>query len=355
MNENSGSRSKTITIKINGKERSFQRKDKEENSTSFVEAKKDSQDKNFTEEIAAGSETIGEESFDWILPNDEPVEEITELPIPEQETKKKASFFDRNKRNTNKKTLPKGMVQSIFFTVLFAVILGTGFGFILLNIVSSDQKASAPTTSAALQTNTTDKIGTTTRTTVAVKKEISTYMVQHIILSKAEAVNQEQSQLLKKGYVSQRIDIDGKMIIYLAAASNIDDAKKMQKEIQENNVAAFAKEITFSGGKVNDISKNEKSFIERSPDIYAVLTSAVTAAQFDQSIPNDVKEELKKQQASLNQLKVKEFKHQQIKSMAAELSTSLANAMSLSGNSSKEELQSIQKSLLAFLGEYSTL
>ncbi|WP_445490123.1 hypothetical protein [Niallia sp. 03133] len=361
MNENPVNR-KSITIKINGKERPFHDKEKEkgimeEDASSLIEKRKRSHDKKFTEEVAAGSEILGEESFDWILPNDEPLEESTEFQMTETPLKKKGSFFERKKANTRIKNLPKGMLPSIFFAVFFAIVLGTGFGFILLKMVNTDQNTVEQTTSTAVDNSkTAEKTGVTTTSSVAAEKEaITTYIVQHIILSNEDAVIQEQTQLSKKGYISQRIDLDGKMIIYLGVASNIEDAKQMQKEMGRKKVAAFAKEITFSGGEVKSVSKEEKNFIESSPDIFNSLTNAVTAAQSEQSIPNDVKKELEAQKTSLDKLKIKEFKNDKIKTMATELASGLANGILLSQSSSNEDIQTIQKGLLTFLGEYSSL
>ncbi|MFT8322224.1 MAG: SPOR domain-containing protein [Bacillus sp. (in: firmicutes)] len=361
MSENPGNR-KTITIKINGQERPFHDKEKGNkvmgaDSSSQIEEKKERNNQVFQEEAAAGSEVIGEESFDWILPTDEQMEEVNEFQITEQTSKEKLNFFNREKTITKNKTLPN-VVPSIFFAVLFAVILGTGFGFVLLKMVSTDQQAAAPTTTgtaAVAPTKTTEKPGKTTSTAVAEKKEISTYIVQHIILSKETAVKQEQTKLLKKGYISQRIDGDGKIGIYLGVASDIESAKKMQKEIKKNDVEAFAKEITFGSGKIKNISQNEKSFIEHAPEMYAILTNAVTAAQYNQGISDEMKTNLNKQKAVIDKLNTKDFKNEKIKTMAAELTNGLTTGIALSQNSGQKEIQTIQKGLLTFLGEYSAL
>lgn len=368
VNENPGNR-KTITIKINGKERPFHDKEKgntEMESATLIEEKRSSSSTKFGEEVAAGSEAIDDESFDWILPGEEEMEEEPEILVNGSSPEKKKAFFERKikEEKGNKKSVPKRVIPSVFFTVLFAVVLGTGFGFILLKMVSSDQqvtsKQNAAVSTAETETKTAEKTNTEAKnsnntaasTIIATKKDISTFVVQHIILSNENAVKQVQSQLTNKGYISQEIAINGKMAVYLGVASELEGAKTWAKAIKKDKVEAFAKPITFNGGgKIKNITKEEKSFIEKSPAIYHSLTAFVSSVQFAGASSAEEKEELKKQQAVLDKMKIADFKNKEVKSMALQLNEGITKSIALADNS-KEDAQAVQKNLLAFLEKY---
>ncbi|PKG21692.1 SPOR domain-containing protein [Niallia nealsonii] len=366
MNENPGNR-KTITIKINGKERPFHDKKKgsvELDSSTLIEEKNA---KKFGEEVAAGSETIDDESFDWILPNEEEMEEEPIILANDSSTGEKKTFLEKKikKDNGNKKSVKKGVVPSIFFTVFFAVVLGTGFGFILLKMVSSDQQVTSKQNVAVSQgeseaksagkTNEEAKgTGSSTETSAitATKKDISTFVIQHIILSNENAVKQVQSQLKNDGYISQEISVNGKMAVYLGVAGDLEEAKTWAKAIKKDKVEAFAKPITFNGGgEIKNVTKAEKSFIENSPAIYDAITVFVSSAQFGDSPSAEVKKELKKQQAVLDEMKISTFKNKEVKNMALQLNEGITKSIALDNND-REDTQAIQKNLLSFLTKY---
>lgn len=369
MNENPGSR-KTITIKINGKERPFHDKEKgsvELNSSTLIEEKDSCNNKKFGEEVAAGSEAIDDESFDWILPSEEEVEEGPAILADDSSPEKKKTFFERKikKEAGNKKSVPKGVVPSVFFTVLFAVMLGTGFGFILLKMVGSDQQAASKQTASAVseaetKTKTAEKTSgeakesasTAASTATATKKDISTFVVQHIILSNEAAVKEVQSQLKTDGYISQAIPVNGKVAVYLGVASDLEGAKTWAKAIKKDKVEAFAKPITFNGGgKIKNVTTEEKSFIEKAPSIYTAVSAAVSAAQFGDSLSTEEKEELKKQQTALNKMKITDFNNKEVKSMASQLNEGVTKSLAFTTNGGGDT-EAVQKNLLAFLDKY---
>ncbi|GKU81439.1 SPOR domain-containing protein [Niallia sp. NCCP-28] len=366
MSENPGNR-KTITIKINGKERPFHDKEKgsvELNSSTLIEGKNAEK---FGDEVAAGSETIDDESFDWILPNEDEMEEKPPILANDSSAGEKNTFLKKKIKQDkgNKKSVNKGLVPSIFFTVLFAVVLGTGFGIILLKMVSSDQQVASNPNVAVSQGETETKVekktneeakeaaaGTETSAVTATKKDISTFIIQHIILSNENAVKQVQSQLKNEGYISQEIAVNGKIAVYLGVAGDLEEAKTWAKAIKKDKVEAFAKPITFNGGgKIKNVTKEEKSFIENSPAIYNAITVFVSSAQFGESSSAEAKKELKKQQAVLEEMKISAFKNKEVKNMAIQLNEGITKSVALDDNG-KGDTQAIQKNLLAFLEKY---
>ncbi|WP_312098092.1 hypothetical protein [Niallia sp.] len=290
---------KTITIKINGKDRPFQNQDTDEtmerNQPSVFHKNQDNEKKEngfFSEESAAGQEVELEESFDWILPEPE------EMPAKDKEKSIFAFQAPLNKKDKptiskssktkegKKKSLPKEIVASIFFAVFFAVILGTSFGFILLNMVGSDQidATNGSITASANNPTSTSKDGQAKAATeIATKADITTYVLQKDIFSKEESSKKEQKKLSEAGKTGQSIPIEGQYFLLLGVVNNLEDAKAWQKQVN----GTYAKEMVFNGGEIENVSKEEKGVIEGSSAIYYSILQIVTSVQFDKSISAD--------------------------------------------------------------------
>ncbi|QJX63285.1 SPOR domain-containing protein [Niallia circulans] len=305
MNEKPENR-KTITIKINGNDRPFQNKDNDdmversEPSVFYKDQNSEGKEQDiFKEESAAGQEAEFEESFDWILPASEEIpaknKEKSIFSFQSSVNKKDKQPFKKGKKEKEgkKKRLPKEVIASIFFAVFFAVILGTSFGFILLNMVSNDQSNTTNGKIAALANDSSDKpkSGQAVSTTEsATKPDITTYVLQKGVFSNVERAKSEQQKLTDAGKKSQILPIDKQQFLLVGVVSNLENAKAWQKQVKDT----YAKEMVFSGNEVKNVSKEEKEIIEGSSAIYSAILQMVTSVQFDQSIATKDKNKLEK-------------------------------------------------------------
>ena len=358
---------KTITIKINGKDRPFQNKDTDE----AVERKqpsvfhKDQNNENkekdyFREESAAGQETEVEESFDWILPEPEEApaknkeKSLFAFQSPLTKKDKPALLKNSKAKEGKKKSLPKGIVASIFFAVFFAVILGTSFGFILLNMVSSDQSAATNgnITASANNSSDTSKGGQASAATeIATKADITTYVLQKGVFSNEERAKIEQKKLTDAGKTSQIISIDEKQFLLIGVVSNLENAKAWQKQVKDT----YAKEMVFNGNEIENVSKEEKGVIEASSAIYYSILQIVTSVQFDKSISTEEKSKLEKALAIVEEKKISNFSNEKVQKMATHLAMGGELTMKLTKNSSEKEIEAIQQQLLNYLAAYVAL
>jgi len=351
---------KTITIKINGKDRPFQNKENQmksdEQQDAFVNNKDSILPENSAEEVAAGSEALEDESFDWILPNaadEEESDDIKEFQL-QTDQKSKGNMLAKMKQKGSKRNLSKGMVASIFFAVFFAIVLGTGFGFVLLKMVDTDKAAIAGNNaSAPAQSAGTDYTGEAAAGTVAATKaEISTFVVQNNIYTAEDGADKEVDRLTEKGIVAQKVPIDGKFAIYLGIAADIDNAKSMKTEKEADGASAFAKEMVFPGGEAGKVTSTEKQFLDAAPEIYGAASDALTAAYAGGTIQEDTAKKLSDQQKILDEMKISEFKEASIKKAAEGLASGVKGAAALGQDSSAANQEAVQKSLLAFLANY---
>ena len=351
---------KTITIKINGKDRPFHNKeienysDREEFASFHKERNMDKERSVFTEEAAAGSETlIEEESFDWILPaKEETNTKEKKTAIPLEKTSKPNIWKNKSgtKKQKKEKSYPKGMVASIFFAVFFAVILGTSFGFILLKMVDSEE--GIITTTANTITNNNTKSGQTVASTVtATKQELTTYIIQHNVFSSEEKAKKDQQQLMEDDIMSQIISVNDNQVVVLGVSSNLNDAKTWQKQMD----GSYAKEITFPGGEIKNVTEAEKAFIEGAPKLYEAMIVVATDARFNNSVDSDALKQVKDLNATLDKKTINAFGNKKIKKMAIELSEGASLAARLTSDSSVKEINVVQEHLLAYLAEYTSV
>ncbi|WP_400242643.1 SPOR domain-containing protein [Niallia sp. JL1B1071] len=362
MNEKPENR-KTITIKINGKDRPFQNKDTDEtverNQPSVFHKDQNNEKKEkgvFSEESAAGQEAELEESFDWILPEPEEMpaknkeKSVFTFQSPLNKKDKPTSFSKSTKtKEGKKKSLPKEIVASIFFAVFFAVILGTSFGFILLNMVSSDQTSTTNGNITASANNPPNTDGqASSATEIATKADISTYVLQANVFSNEERAKNDQKKLTDAGTVSQIIPIEEQQFLLLGVTSNLEDAKAWQKQVE----GTYAKEMIFNGKKVENVSKEEKAVIEGSSAIYYSILQIVTSAQFDKSISADDRSKLEEELSIVEEKKISTITNEKIQNMATHLAKGGELAMKLTTNSSQKEIEAVQQQLLDYLANY---
>ena len=351
---------KTITIKINGKDRPFQNNESQPKADTqqdaFVNNKDSMVPKNSAEEVAAGSEALEDESFDWILPNssDEESDDIKEFQL-QTDKDKKQNMLLKKKQKGSKRNLSKGMVVSIFFAVFFAIVLGTGFGFVLLKMVDTDKTAIAGNNSTApAQTEGGDSSSNepASGSVEATKEEISTFVVQNNIYTTEEAADKEIDELINKGIFAQKVAVDGKYAIYLGVTADIDSAKELKTDIEKDGEKPFAKEMIFPGGEAGNVSEAEKQFLDAAPEIYSAASAALTSAYAGSPIQEETAKKLVEQQKLLNDLKVSGFKDESIKKAAEGLTAGVNGAAVLEQDSGAANQETVQKSLLAFLANY---
>jgi stage II sporulation protein B len=287
---------RTITIKINGNEREYRevtRKKEVESRKLAVEADQSvidlgSKKIDFTEpsldssppanlegltEVAAAQEAV-DESFDWILPeeNDDDIDEyiIAKQPI-EKKKKSNLSLF--------KKSLPKkqdnGSIKSVFFSILLAVVIGTSFGFLVLKLVITEnvdgQKVAMPSTEV---TSPTDSNKPATAATGSLQiQPIETYIIQGGVFSTIESAKIEEQRVKQLGVPAQIIENNGQAFLFLGLADSLDKAKSMGAVMKANGIEVFAKGYTLPETNVTKLTEAEVKLLTEMEAVYQTLAA----------------------------------------------------------------------------------
>lgn len=347
----------TVTIKINGEKQTFieEAKNKEQviNNSPFHKVIKI--DTSFEEEevlleTAAAKESV-DENFDWIIP-ESAEEDIDEYKVVRNENSQKKNKKKSSSSMTNNKKMNRGPLVPVLFSVIFAILLGTTFGFIMYKLVITDPSKKAV---ADPKTIVEDK-GTKTvelKPTSAVLKPLTVIVVQEGQYSTKESAKDAADKVALKGIPTQSIEINGKHYLLLAVTDSMEIAKTIGGLYKEKGIKAFMpKSLAVDEKNVSDINESEKVFLETSSSIYQTLSKATSIAITTKAIPDDAIKEL----ASIEgQLKITNSKNEKVKGLNAELTIANEKVKAYQKGKDPKNLNDAQQHLLNFLSYYYSL
>ncbi|MFZ7945561.1 hypothetical protein [Neobacillus sp. 19] len=350
----------TIKIKLNGETRDFHEEPKKKEPETTIEPmtrviKIDSKriDSDALLETAAAQESA-EESFDWILPESSE-NDIEEFKIVSSNTPKKSGLPKIASFTSNSKIKNGGPFGSIVFSGIFAILIGTTIGVVMLKLVitgPTDKKVVTDIPVVA-EKGDTGKKSTAAKTTTTVLSSLTSNVIQGGKYTSKDGAKEALTDLTSKGIPSQIVEIEGNQFIFLGIADSIETAKSLSTQYKERGVeGAFAKALSLDEKKVSDISSKEKDFLDTIPTIYQTLSSASSSALITKAIPEEDAKEI----ASIDQqLDVSGIKNEKVKSLKAELSNAQEKLKAFQKSKDTKSLNEAQQHLLNFLSTYYSL
>lgn len=336
---------RTITIKINGKNQPFIDEQKKEeyqigSDPSESASKAQIEQEGFHE--TAASQELEEESFDWILP-----EVKAGPPITSVYKKATSSVPKKNKVSTAFKN--PSSFKSIIFTVIFAVMVGTSFGILMLRLVVSNH--SKP---AAVETSTPASpagIEATSGSATAAMKSFTIYVIQEGVYSSNESAKGIAKLAAEKNVPAGVIEINGQYFLFLGIANSLDGAKGMESIYKDKGInEPYSKALTVPEKSLANLTQKEKTFIEAAPDYFTTLSKAASSAMSGAVIPADV-------QKSLLSIAISDqgIQNKQIKNMAAALAGAIEELKSYDKSKDEQSVGKAEQHLLTFLQLYYSL
>jgi stage II sporulation protein B len=345
---------RTITIKINGNERKYKevtRNVEVESQPEILESARSTELDGFSE--VAATQHTADESFDWILPNDDyDKDEIEEYIIAKQPIEKKKN----NSISTLKKSLQKkqhsGPIKSLLFSILLAIVIGTSFGFLVLKLVINEAKVGVDQVTTIPQDPTTEKENPVGATGALKLQPINTYIVQGGVFSSVESAEVGAELVKQKGVPVQIIEANGQAFLFLGLADSIDKAKAIGTSLKENDIEVFAKAYTLPEKDVKELTSTETKLLKEIEVLYQSLSSLASSAMLSESIDENV---LLEQKDFLLSIDKKEIKSSKIEQLRLELSGSIENLSAYNQQKNKSLVIEAQQHLLSFIGTYYTL
>jgi stage II sporulation protein B len=366
---------KTITIKINGKDRPVQEdkqikknnSDKKKQKDEIINKRKYDKEKgnmfpiNQTREDrikvypldneaaikeTAAAQEKADDNFEWVLPDPVEQEIVKDYKIaPEKlkNNKKKGlgiSIWNAKPKRSNR------FYTTIFVTVFFAVLLGTGFGITFLKFVASEPDTAAPVASAPKADS---PAGNPASGGEGLQlKSIPVFIVQNVILTKEADAKARVNLLTGQGVTAEVFPVDGKFAVYLATASSIEAAKKEAEELKGKGLEVFAKPFEITGRKASGLNAEEAKFLQQSSDIYAMLMNG------SQASPEEVKK-AEDYNALLGKIADKKVKDKNILKAKASMEKATGSFIGYQNTKDANQLAEMEKSLLSFLSAYQSI
>jgi len=360
----------TITIKINGKHGTVtenklekppikQKKEKErvEQQLEYPEP--------IEQESAAAKEEEGD-TFDWILPSGNTLPKNEESKIIHLKDKKKekltkpfTALLDKTNKPKKEQSKIKGIKtinMTMLFSIIFAVILGTFFGIILLKLVPTDQVVGGEEKPAVVkeQEQAAEQPNQNANVEVTLKP-LQMVVVQEGVYSSQGAAETIVASLKEKGTPSEIIPIDGKFAIFVSVAETVADAKSLGQQIEGNGIKTFSKEFTIDEKKISLQHEEEKKLLEMSPQLFKTLTASAATAGISNSIPQAAMENISKESVILSEIDKDKLQNKAVIDIYSQLETAVSQIKHYEKNPEAGTLNKIQQSLLSFMAAYASL
>jgi stage II sporulation protein B len=333
---------KTITIKINGKDRPYKKdgadQDKAKEQGEDVFRPKVSSWK----EMAASKEPA-EESFEWILPD--PVEKIEAKQQGVSKAPKKPKQLGVRLPAINKGGKFNGVLPRVFLTILVAVVLGSGFGLIVLKTIKSGPaEEAAPLVKQPAQTAETP--AGTGGASVELPA-ISTFVVQGGAWSTSELAEAAVKDLEGKGFNAVAVPSNDKFAVLLAAAGSLDEAKTMGSELESKGAEVYSRAHEIPAGSLASLTKEESEVLKLAPALFQALVSG--------SADDDGIKKAQDQLSILQSINQKNINNKDIVAVKKHLEQGTSAFLAYQTSKSENDRNTLQQENLAFLASWQAL
>lgn len=328
---------KTITIKINGKDRLLKTDrhvEKEKNGGELL----GNRDETLLETAAA------KDSFDWILPDPvagEPPKEYKIAPKPAKKLKGKVAISVWNKKGSQS----KHFYTRIFLTVFFAILLGSAFGVTILKLVTSEEPSALQGAFEPAEKNTENPPAGSESLDLA---SLKAFIVQNGVFTTEDAAKARLDLLREKGVGAQIFTFGGQYAIYMGIAGSIEEAKKNSEEIQAKGIEVFAKPVEVAGGKVSSLNESEADFLRKAPEIYSILTAGIVGTA------EDLKK-VKDYHSMVAAIADKDIKDKNIRKAKAGIENASKAFIAYQSTKDEKLLSESRNGLLSFLSAYQAI
>jgi stage II sporulation protein B len=347
----------TIKIKLNGESKSFKEepiKKNEQSGEEFTTIKIDPKmiDQDVFIETAAAKESI-DESFDWIIPessdNDLKEFKIISQQKPTKNNKKITTFSTISKKRNG------DVLRSIIVTTVFAILIGTSFGVIMLKFFADNNKPAITQPAVENKGGAKDTDKSPASTTSAVIGAQTVFVVQGGVFSSEAAAKEGIEQVKGTGNPAQTLAIDGKNFMFLGVADSLESAKQLGTHYKANGVSeVFAKQIAIGEKKVMEINESEKSFLEASVAVFQQLSNVTASSIFTNSISDET---IKTVSGLGDQISkdTSKLSNEKVKNLNSDLTKAVEKVKAFQQTKETKTLVEAQQHLLNFLTVYYSL
>lgn len=274
-----------ISIKINGQEREYNVNKVEKENQQDTEL-----DTYENHEVAAAKEAE-EDDFTWVLPTTTEDEKGDQPFVAIEDVRNISSKKNNKFKGFGKKSFsPRSVLpsKSFFVSIVLGVLIGTGFGLIVLNLLTDDiiqeQVASTnpqggtvgqkPSGDNEENPSAIDDNKQKEDNTIPLKvAPLNPVVIQAGIFSTLDSGQLIADKIKNLGYSAVILENADTYIVLGGIGSNVDLVKKMSSVYAEKNQEYFVKPITIIGGDFQNVPEKESQYIGKAIPLYNELAS----------------------------------------------------------------------------------
>lgn len=353
---------KSITIKINGDQRTFleepitkkagscaDENDLSQNSASTLSDS--SVEKPIVNEEMAAAQEIAEESFDWIIP-EESVKDISEYTVKNSLKFKKGKVKYKDV-SPGSKTKNYFAIKSIIISIFFAIFIGVSLGAIMLKlVVTNNTRHPTVTTTHPTNSNTLPQIDTPKNEKTSVTLSSWTpFVVQGGIFSTKAGAQAIANARTSIGLPCEIIELNGKYSLFLGVSNTIESAKDLANSYKKNGISeVYAKPLSIPEKNIVDVNQNEKSFLNLAPNLYQMISNIISNGMLNNKEIS--KDSLTSIESNLENINIKQITNKKVKLLANDLITAVSQLKNFQKSLNQKDLINAQQNLLKYLSAY---
>ncbi|MFS0822537.1 hypothetical protein [Bacillus sp. 1P02SD] len=340
-----------ISIKINGRESKVKKEEKE--TPDFVESEKPLIIVE-NDEVAAAQEEE-EDDFTWVLPDENlknhssKEKDIPVIPIEDLRHTKGPSKLEYIPKK--KKGFQLFALKQFSISIVLAVVLGIGFGIMILKIVEGVNAGSAQNETPSQPTNETPPSSEKQQDTpasnpVAIDLEtLSTGVVQGGTFSTVENANTRVDEIKGKGFAAVTVEMDGAFYVIAGIGAEQSSVSGIKTEYKEAFPDFFSKTYEVPGGSYTNAGKADSEAIKVDLPVFKELATLSSQAFGTGSIDNGQWENLAKQIATVKEIKTNNL-HEQLQKFHTDVQTAFTQLQEYKNGGDQKTLWQSQQSLL---------
>ncbi|QOR65695.1 hypothetical protein IM538_18070 [Cytobacillus suaedae] len=275
-----------ISIKINGQEREYNVNKEEKENRQDTEL-----DTYENLEVAAAKEAE-EDDFAWVLPTTSDDKKGDQPFVAIEDVRNLSSKRNNKFKGIGKKSFtPKSVLPSkpFLISVVLGVLIGTGFGLIVLNLLTDDiiqeqvasnnpqggvvGQKSAGEEEEKPSASGDDKQQNDDKTIPLNVAPLNPVVIQAGIFSTLDSGQLIVDKIKKLGYSAVILKNADTYIVLGGIGSNVDLVKQMSSVYAENNQEHFVKPITINGGDYQNVPETESQYIGKAIPLFNELAS----------------------------------------------------------------------------------
>ncbi|RFB17681.1 hypothetical protein DZB84_07460 [Bacillus sp. HNG] len=343
-----------ISIKINGKESTIQKEEKE--TTDFVESEKPLIIVE-NDEVAAAQEEE-DDDFSWVLPDENlknhssKETEIPVIPIEDLRHAKGPSKMEYIPKK--KKGFQLFSLKQFSISIVLAIVLGIGFGIMILKIVEDVNAGPVENESPSQPTNETpptsgkqeDTPDTPASKPVSIDLEtLSMGVIQGGKFSTADSAKTTVNEIKDKGFAATAVEMEGAYYVIAGIGAEQSSVSGMKTVYKEAFPEFFPKTYEVPGGSYANAGKVDSEAIKVDLPVFKELAALSSQAFGTGAIDNGQWENLSKQIAAVKEIKTDNL-NEQLQKFHSDIQSAFTQLQEYKNGGDQKSLWQTQQSLL---------